>query len=93
MAKAEFNNKKNLFTSKLDLNLMKKLVKSYIWSIWNIFSNHGGVGGGDSRLRCLKEATNSAEVFLYCSFGSPLHPPPSHFRVNLHTGAASTRTI
>jgi hypothetical protein len=33
MAKAAFNKKKNLFTSKLDLNLRKKLVKFYIWSI------------------------------------------------------------
>jgi hypothetical protein len=33
MAKATFNKKKNLFTSKLDLNLRKKLVKCYIWSI------------------------------------------------------------
>jgi hypothetical protein len=33
MAKAEFNNKKTLLTSKLDLNLRKKLVKCYIWSI------------------------------------------------------------
>jgi hypothetical protein len=33
MAKAAFNKKKNLFTSKLDLNLRKKLVKCYIWSI------------------------------------------------------------
>jgi hypothetical protein len=33
MAKAAFNNKKSLFTSKLDLNLRKKLVKCYIWSI------------------------------------------------------------
>jgi hypothetical protein len=32
MAKAAFT-KKTLFTSKLDLNLRKKLVKSYIWSI------------------------------------------------------------
>jgi hypothetical protein len=31
MAKAEFN-KKTLFTSKLDLELRKKLVKCYIWS-------------------------------------------------------------
>ena len=30
MAKAAFNRKKNLFTSKLDLNLRKKLVKCYI---------------------------------------------------------------
>jgi hypothetical protein len=33
MAKAAFNKKKNLFTSKLDLNVTKKLVKCYIWSI------------------------------------------------------------
>jgi hypothetical protein len=32
MAKAAFN-KKTLFTSKFDLNLRKKLVKCYIWSI------------------------------------------------------------
>jgi hypothetical protein len=33
MAKATFNKKKTLFTSKLDLNLRKTLVKCYIWSI------------------------------------------------------------
>ena len=33
MAKAAFNEKKTLFTSKLDLNLRKKLVNSYIWSM------------------------------------------------------------
>jgi hypothetical protein len=33
MAKAAFNKKKNLFTSKLDFNLRKKLVKCYIWSM------------------------------------------------------------
>jgi hypothetical protein len=33
MAKAAFNTKKNIFTSKLDLNLRSKLVKCYIWSI------------------------------------------------------------
>jgi hypothetical protein len=33
MAKAAFNKTKNLFTSKLDLNLRKKLVKCYIWSM------------------------------------------------------------
>jgi len=32
MAKAAFN-KKNLFTSKLDLNVRNKLVKCYIWSM------------------------------------------------------------
>jgi hypothetical protein len=32
MTKAAFN-KKTLFTSKLDLNLRKKLVKCYTWSI------------------------------------------------------------
>ena len=33
MAKAAFNKKKNLFTSKSDLNLTKKLVKCYVWSM------------------------------------------------------------
>ena len=33
MAKAAFNKKKNLFTSKLDLNLTKKLVKCYVWGM------------------------------------------------------------
>jgi hypothetical protein len=33
IAKAAFDKKKTLFTSKLDLNLRKKLVKCYIWSI------------------------------------------------------------
>ena len=32
MAKAAFS-KKTLFTSKLDLNLRKKLIKCYIWSM------------------------------------------------------------
>jgi hypothetical protein len=43
MAKAAFNKKKALFSTKLDLNLRKKLIKCYIWSIalygaetWNI---------------------------------------------------------
>ena len=33
MAKAAFDNKMTLFTGTLDLNLRKKLVKCYIWSI------------------------------------------------------------
>ena len=33
MAKAAFNKKKTLFTSKLVLNLKKKLVKCYVWSM------------------------------------------------------------
>jgi hypothetical protein len=33
MAKAAFNKKKALFTSTLDLELRKKLVKCYVWSI------------------------------------------------------------
>jgi len=33
MAKAAFNNKMALFTNTLDLELRKKLVKCYIWSI------------------------------------------------------------
>ena len=33
MAKAEFSKNKTLFTSKLDLNLRKRLIKCYIWSM------------------------------------------------------------
>jgi hypothetical protein len=33
IAKTAFNRKKTLFNSKLDLDLRKKLVKSYIWSV------------------------------------------------------------
>ena len=33
MAKAAFSKKKTLFISKLDLNLRKKLIKCYIWSM------------------------------------------------------------
>jgi hypothetical protein len=33
MAKAAFNKKRTLFTSTLDLELGKKLVKCYVWSI------------------------------------------------------------
>jgi len=33
MAKTAFSKKKTLFTSKLDLNLRKKLIKCYIWSM------------------------------------------------------------
>jgi hypothetical protein len=33
MAKAAFSKKKTPFTSKLDLNLRKKLIKCYIWSM------------------------------------------------------------
>ena len=33
LAKAAFNKKKNLFASKLDLNLKKQLVKCYVWNM------------------------------------------------------------
>jgi len=33
MEKVAFNKRKTLFTSQLDLNLRKKLVKCYTWSI------------------------------------------------------------
>jgi len=33
MAKAAFSKKKTLFTSKLDLNLRKKVIKCCIWSV------------------------------------------------------------
>jgi hypothetical protein len=40
MAKAAFNKKRALFTSTLDLEWRKKLVKCYIWSI----ALYGGSG-------------------------------------------------
>jgi hypothetical protein len=47
MAKAELNRKKTLFTSKLDLNLRKKLVKCYTCNIalfgaqvWTVDQNY-----------------------------------------------------
>jgi hypothetical protein len=33
LAKAAFNKKRAVFTSKMDLELRKKLVKCYIWSV------------------------------------------------------------
>jgi hypothetical protein len=33
VAKASFNRKKHIFTSKLNLNLKKKLANCYIWSM------------------------------------------------------------
>ena len=44
MAKAAFNKKRTLFTSTLDLELRKKLVKCYVWS-----TALYGAGGGWKR--------------------------------------------
>jgi hypothetical protein len=64
MAKAAFNKKRTLFTSTLNLELRKKLVKCYIWSIalygaetwslWAVNQKHlesfeSGAGGGWKR--------------------------------------------
>ena len=61
MAKAAFNKKRALFTSTLDLELRKKLVNCYIWSIalygaetWTLRAVdqkvlNCGVGGGWKR--------------------------------------------
>jgi hypothetical protein len=47
MAKAAFNKKRSLFTSTLDLELRKNLVKCYVWSIafygadtWTVDQRH-----------------------------------------------------
>ena len=52
MAKAAFYKKKNLFNSKLDLNLRKKLVKCYVWSMalygaenWTLQAKSSGTPG------------------------------------------------
>ena len=43
-AKAAFNKKRALFTSTLDLELRKKLVKCYIWSIAYMVLKFGHFG-------------------------------------------------
>jgi hypothetical protein len=48
MSKAAFNKKRALFASTLDLELRKKLVKSYIWSI-------ALYGAGNSTLRAVDQ--------------------------------------
>jgi hypothetical protein len=55
MAKAAFNKKKTLFASKLDLNLRKKLVKCYIWSIACMVLKHGTLQKVDQKyLECFE---------------------------------------
>jgi len=44
MAKDEFNEKRAIFTSTLDLKLRKKLIKCYIWSIVNMVLKLGRFG-------------------------------------------------
>ena len=52
MKRDAFSKKKNLFTSKLDLNLRKKLVKCYVWSTalygaktWTLRGNRSETSG------------------------------------------------
>jgi hypothetical protein len=49
MTKAAFNKKKNLFTSKLDLKIRKKLVKCYIWSVVLCGAETGTVRAPDQK--------------------------------------------
>ena len=49
MAKVAFNTKKTLFTSKLDLDLRKKLVKCYIWSMALYGAETGTVRAADQK--------------------------------------------
>jgi hypothetical protein len=44
MAKAAFNNKRALFTGKMDWELRKNLVKRYIWSVDLYGTQTGTVG-------------------------------------------------
>jgi hypothetical protein len=48
-AKGAFNMKMKLFTSKMDLELRKKLVKCYIWSIALYGTETGTVWGVDQK--------------------------------------------
>jgi len=49
MSKAAFNKKKTPFTSKLDLNLRKKLLKCYIWSIGLYGAETWTLGAADKK--------------------------------------------
>jgi len=49
ITKAAFSKKKALFTSKSDLNLRKKLVKCYIWSIALYGAETGTLQAGDQK--------------------------------------------
>jgi hypothetical protein len=49
MAKAVFNKKRALFTGKMDLELRKKLVKCYIWSVALYAAEIGTVWGVDQK--------------------------------------------
>jgi hypothetical protein len=49
MAKAAFNKKRALFTTKMDLELRKKLVKCYIWSVALYGAETGTVWGVDQK--------------------------------------------
>ena len=50
MAKAAFNNKETLFTKKLNLNLRKRLVNCYIWSIALYGAETGTLGESRSEI-------------------------------------------
>jgi hypothetical protein len=74
MAKAAFNKKETFFTSKLDLNLRKKLVKCYIWSM----ALYGAGYQVFPRVECgrgvrlnphpliVPRSKNRVELYLYC---------------------------
>jgi hypothetical protein len=49
MGKAAFNRKGNLVTSKMDLDLKKKLVKCYIWCVALYGAETGTVWGVDQK--------------------------------------------
>ena len=57
MAKAAFNKKKAVFTSTLDLELSKKLVKCYIWST--------ALYGAETVYRDRRFATLQRTLFIY----------------------------
>jgi hypothetical protein len=55
MANAASNNKRTLFTTKMELELRKELVKCYIWSIALYGAETGTVWGVDQKqLECFE---------------------------------------
>jgi hypothetical protein len=58
MTKASFNKKRALFTSRMDLELRKKLVKCYIWSV--------ALYGAETRTRWAVDQKHLESFEMWC---------------------------
>jgi hypothetical protein len=79
MAKAAFKNKKALFTSKLDLNLTKKLVKFYILNIaflwcWNVDTSESSNRNTSKFWNMVREKDGEDQLDRSCEKWGKEHP-------------------